>query len=299
MSAAYLVNLLYQYIDNVAFLLLPCLGLMIILGVVGVINLAHGEIMMLGAYITTAAYNYAHLPMPLCVLLSFIGVGLFGILLERGIIRRFYRDKLGALVATWGVSLILTQGTLLVLGPTMPAMPLPQWTFSYGGYSFGGYRLMLFGAAILAVCVAWWFLYRTRIGVQTRATMQNPEMAESLGIDTRRIYLFTFAAGSALAGLAGALYAPTTTIVPLMGTTFVDGAFITVVVGGGANPIIGAVATASFLALISTPLSSVLGPFAGRIGLLVAALVVIRFLPTGLSGYLRDLQRKRMTKAAA
>lgn len=299
MSVPYLVSLLYQYADNVAFLLLAALGLMIILGVIDLINLAHGELIMLGAYITTLAYNRAHLPLIVSMLLSVAGVGLFGLLLERIVIRRFYRDKLGALVATWGISLILSQGMLLLLGPSMESVPLPAWTLSYGAYSFGGYRLLLFAIAMLVVLVAWWFFYKTRFGVQTRATMQNAEIARALGVDTRRIYLVTFAAGSALAGLTGALYAPTTTIVPLMGTTFVDVAFITVVVGGGANPIVGALTSSALLSLISAPLSSVLGTFIGRIGLLVAALVVIRFLPRGLSGYLQDLQRRRMAGTSA
>ena len=299
MSLPYVVSLLYQYADNVAFLLLAALGLMIILGVVDVINLAHGELIMLGAYITTLAYNRAHLPLVVSMLLSVVGVGLFGLLLERTVIRRFYRDKLGALVATWGISLILSQGMLLLLGPSMESVPLPAWTVSYGAYSFGGYRFLLFAIAMLVVLAAWWFFYKTRLGVQTRATMQNAEIARALGVDIRRIYLLTFAAGSALAGLTGALYAPTTTIVPLMGTTFVDVAFITVVVGGGANPIVGALTSAALLSLISAPLSSLLGTFIGRIGLLVAALVVIRFLPRGLSGYLEDVQRRRMARTVA
>lgn len=299
MNVQYVVSLLYQFADNVAFLLLAALGLMIILGVLDVINLAHGELIMLGAYITTLSYNRIHLPLPVCILLSVVGVSLFGLFLERTVIRRFYRDKLGALVATWGISLILSQGILIVLGPSMESVAHPEWTVSYGEYSFGGYRLLLFGIAILVVLLAWWFFYHTRLGVQTRATMQNAEMAQSLGVDTRRIYLLTFAAGSGLAGLTGALYAPTTTIVPLMGTSFVDVAFITVVVGGGANPIVGALTSAAVLSLITTPLSSVFGTFIGRIGLLVAALVVIRFLPHGFSGYLRDLQRRRMAGAPA
>jgi len=298
MSLAYIVSLLYQYADNVAFLLLAALGLMIILGVIDIINLAHGELIMMGAYITTLAYNRAHLPLPVCMVLSVIGVGLFGMFLERTVIRRFYNDKLGALVATWGVGLMLSQGNLLLLGPSMPSVPLPEWTISYEGYSFGGYRLLLFSVAILVVLVAWWFFYKTRLGVQTRATMQNAKMAQSLGVETRRIYLFTFAFGSALAGLTGALYAPTTTIVPLMGTTFVDVAFITVVVGGGANPILGALTSSAFLSVISTELSSVFGTFTGRIGLLIAALVVIRFLPQGISGYLRDIKRRRMARVS-
>jgi urea ABC transporter permease protein UrtB len=294
MSVPYIVSLAYQYADNLAFLLLAALGLMIILGVIDVINLAHGELIMLGAYITTLAYHRAHLPFPACVLLSVIGVGAFGMFLERTVIRRFYKDKLGALVATWGISLLLSQGMLLFLGPSLIAVPLPEWTLSYEGYSFGGYRLLLFAASILVVLLAWWIFYRTQFGVRTRATMQNAQMAQALGVDTRRIYLYTFAAGSALAGLTGALYAPTTTIVPLMGTTFVDVAFITVVVGGGANPILGALTSSALLASISASLSSALGTFMGRMGLLVTALVIIRFLPRGFSGYFQDLQRRRM-----
>ncbi|HEX7126221.1 MAG TPA: branched-chain amino acid ABC transporter permease [Thermodesulfobacteriota bacterium] len=299
MTLPQVVSLFYQYADNIALLLLAALGLMIILGVVDVINLAHGELIMMGAYITTIAYNRANLPLPVCMILSVLGVGLFGLLLERTVIRRFYRDRIGALVATWGVSLILSQGTLLLLGPSMESVPLPAWTFSYGGYSFGGYRLLLFVIAILVIAAAWWFLYRTRLGIRTRATMQNAEVARALGVDTGRVYLITFGVGSALAGLTGALYAPTTTIVPLMGTTFVDVAFITVVVGGGANPIAGALMSAGLLSLVSTPLSSVWGTFIGRMGLLVAALLVIRFLPRGLSGYLQDRERRRMARASA
>ena len=181
MSVPYVVSLLYQYADNLAFLLLAALGLMIILGVIDVINLAHGELIMLGAYITTLAYHRAHLPLPVCVLLSVIGVGAFGMFLERTVIRRFYKDKLGALVATWGISLILSQGMLLFFGPSLIAVPLPEWTLSYAGYSFGGYRLLLFAASILVVLLAWWVFYKTQFGVRTRATMQNAAMAQASG----------------------------------------------------------------------------------------------------------------------
>lgn len=298
MSFAYLVSLLYQYADNLAFLLLAALGLMIILGVINVINLAHGELIMMGAYITTLSYNRMHLPLPVCMILSVILVGLFGMFLERTVIRRFYDDKLGALVATWGVGLILSQGTLLLFGPSMQSVPLPEWTVSFGAYSFGGYRLLLFGIGILVTLGAWWFFYNTRLGVQTRATMQNATMTQSLGVDTGKIYRLTFAGGSALAGLTGALYAPTTTIVPLMGSTFVDVAFITVVVGGGANPVIGALTSSALLSVVSAGLSAGMGTFIGRIGLLIAALVVIRFLPQGFSGYILDIKRRRMARAS-
>ena len=208
-------------------------------------------------------------------------------------IRRFAQDKLGAMVATWGVSLIVSQGTLIVFGPSMAPVPLPQWKLSFGAYSYSGYRLLLFAMAVSVVAALWIYFYKVRLGVFTRATMQNPAMAQGLGIDTEKIGSLTFAIGAGLAGLTGALYAPTTTIVPLMGTTFTAMAVITVVVGGGANPIIGALGSSAFLSLIVTPLSSTMGTFIGRIGLLIAALGIIRFLPTGISGFLRDLRRRK------
>ena len=124
-----------------------------------------------------------------------------------------------------------------------------------------------------------------------RATMQNPDMARALGVRTDRIYAITFGIGSALAGLTGAVYAPTTTIVPLFGTTFIAPAFIVVVIGGGRSPLVGAVSSALFLAAVSTPLSYAVSTFAGRIGLMVAALIVMRILPEGFSHYLRDPAR--------
>jgi branched-chain amino acid transport system permease protein len=292
MTLGFIVNLFYQYADNLAFLLLAALGLIIILGVLDIINLAHGEMIMMGAYVTTLTYQTG-VPLVLCIVLSFLCVGLFGLAIERIVIRRFSDNKLGAMVATWGISLIISQGTLIVFGPSMAPVPLPQWRLSFGGYSYSGYRLFLFLMAVFVVLALWFYLYKIRIGVFTRATMQKHDMAQSLGIDTHRIGSVTFAIGAGLAGLTGALYAPTTTIVPLMGTTFTAMAFITVVVGGGANPIIGALGSSTVLSFIATPLSSMFGTFIGRIGLLIAALVIIRFLPAGISGYLRDLKRKK------
>ena len=118
-------------------------------------------------------------------------------------------------------------------------------------------------------------------------------MAEGIGINSVAIGSLAFAIGAGLAGLTGALYAPTQSLVPLMGTTFTAMAFITVVVGGGANPIVGALASSALLALIATPLTAYFGTFIGRAGLLVAALVIIRFMPQGVSGYITDLRQRR------
>jgi branched-chain amino acid transport system permease protein len=213
------------------------------------------------------------------------------------IIRRFWNNRIGALVATWGVSLIVSQGTLIVLGPSMAPVPLPAWSLSIGDFSYSGYRLLLFVISLAAVAGLWLCLYQTRWGVHTRATIQDPETAAAVGINTSRIGMIAFALGSGLAGLTGALYAPTTSLTPLMGTPFIAMAFITVVVGGGANPIIGALGSSALLALVSTPLTMFWGQFIGRAGLLLSALVIIRFMPNGISGLVTERQRVKRDRS--
>ena len=280
--AADLASILYQFGTNAAFLLLSALGLIVILGMMNLINLAHGEFMMLGAYVATMVVHLG-VPFALAVIVAFIAIALFGIVLERLVIRRFYGRELGALVTTWGISLILAQGALLVFGPYMPPIPIPGGSVAVGAYSFSIYWLVLIAISLLLVG-GLAFLYRaTSFGLQARAAMQNPDMARSLGIRVDRIYMLTFGLGAGLAGLSGALLAPTTSIAPYMGQQFVAPAFITVVVGGGANVIAGALGSSSFLSLVETPVSLTLGTFYGTMALLVMALLIIRVLPGGIS----------------
>jgi branched-subunit amino acid ABC-type transport system permease component len=280
--AADLASILYQFGTNAAFLLLSALGLIVILGMMNLINLAHGEFMMLGAYVATMVVHLG-VPFALAVIVAFIAIALFGIVLERLVIRRFYGRELGALVTTWGISLILAQGALLVFGPYMPPIPIPGGSVAVGTYSFSIYWLVLIAISLLLVG-GLAFLYRaTSFGLQARAAMQNPDMARSLGIRVDRIYMLTFGLGAGLAGLSGALLAPTTSIAPYMGQQFVAPAFITVVVGGGANVIAGALGSSSFLSLVETPVSLTLGTFYGTVALLVMALLIIRVLPGGIS----------------
>jgi branched-chain amino acid transport system permease protein len=295
MSVSEVVNWLYQFADYAAFLLLAALGLIIILGIADIINLAHGELIMLGAYVASATYH-GGLPLPAAIAAATLAVGAFGLLLERLIIRRFYEDKIGALVATWGLSLILSQGMLILFGASQAGIPTPAAHFSWGGYSYSAYRLVLIGVALAAVLALWLILYRSGFGIKVRATMQNEDMAGALGTDSRRIYMLTFGAGAALAGLTGALYAPTTSIVPTMGSGYIAPAFITVVVGGGANPVLGALLSSGLLSGVSTPVRILFSDFLGLVCLLVASLVIIRFLPRGFSGHLRDLRRRRLAR---
>jgi branched-chain amino acid transport system permease protein len=251
-----------------------------------IINLAHGELMMLGAYTATIVVQRG-VPFALAVPLAFLVVALFGIVLERLIVRRFYGRELGALVVTWGISLILSQGTLLLLGPFMPSIQIPGGSVAVGQYSFSDYWLVLIALTAAIVAALWWVYNRTKFGLQARATMQNAAMARALGVNTDRVYMLTFGLGAGLAGLSGALLAPTTSIAPFMGQQFVAPAFITVVVGGATNVITGALGSSLILSLVRTPVGFLFGAFLGLVALLLAALIIIRLMPDGISAWLQ------------
>lgn len=279
-----LFSALYQFADAFAFLVLAACGLAVIFGMMGVINLAHGEFIMCGAYVSVSAAR-AGLPLPLAILVGALASGLVGMLVERVVIRHLYERPLDTIVATWGISLIATQGTLIVLGSTMQGMGTPFGSFQVGAYSYSIYRIVLFFSA-LAVLAALYALFNwTRFGVLARATIQVPHMAAALGVDTRLVYSLTFGLGAALAGLAGGLYAPTMTLVPTMGATFIMEAFVTVVVGG-ADVFLGTAPAAAILALVKAGMTSWQGQLFGQIGLLMTVIVVIRVLPKGISGFL-------------
>lgn len=287
------LSLIYQFGTNATLLFLSALGLIVILGMMNIINLAHGELMMMGAYVATIVHNQLGLPFPLAVVASFFAVAIFGAILELLIIRRFYGRELSALVVTWGLSLILGQGTFLVFGPFMPAIKIPGGSYSYGSFSFSEYWLVLIGISVALIIGLYWLYRYTSYGLQARATMQNAEMANALGVPTNHVYTLTFSLGAGLAGLSGALLAPTSTIAPFMGQQFVAPAFITVVVGGAANVLSGAVGSSVLLSAIKTPIGMALGAFSGTVALLVSALIIIRIMPDGISATIQRVMDRR------
>ncbi len=282
-------SIVYQFGDAFAFLVISCAGLAVIFGMMGVINLAHGEFIMCGAYVTAATAR-AGLPLPVAILCGALFAAAVGMVLERLVIRHLYHRPLDSIVATWGVSLIATQGVLIFLGPTMQGVGTPLGSLAVADRSYSAYRLVLFATAIGLLGALYLLFYRTRFGIIARATIQRPAMARALGVDTRRIYGLTFGLGAGLAGLAGGLYAPTMTMVPTMGATFIVESFVTVVVGG-ADIFVGAAPAAAILALIRAGLTAWYGQLFGQIGLLVAVIVVIRVLPGGLSAFIKRWQR--------
>jgi urea ABC transporter permease protein UrtB len=274
----------YQVGDAFAFLVLASIGLAVVFGMMGVINLAHGEFIMCGAYVTVAVARTG-LPMPIAIVCGALAAGLVGMIVERLVIQHLYGRPLDTIVATWGLSLIATQGTLIVLGSSMPGIGTPLGSTTLGAYSYSVYRLVLIAVANGLLGGLYLLFNRTRFGTLARATIQVPHMAEALGVDTRKIYSLTFGLGAALAGLTGGLYAPTMTMVPTMGATFIMEAFVTVVVGG-ADVFLGTAPAAFFLAIVKAGMTSWQGQLFGQIGLLVAVIIVIRILPKGISGWM-------------
>jgi len=281
--------MLYQFGDTFAFLVISCAGLAVIFGMMGVINLAHGEFIMCGAYVTASAAR-GGLPLPLAILTGALVAGAVGMVVERLVIRHLYQRPLDSIIATWGISLIATQGVLIVLGSTMQGIGTPLGSIDVGARSYSLYRLVLMACALGLLGGLYMLFYHSRFGVIARATIQKPQMAYALGVNTGRMYGLTFGLGAALAGLAGGLYAPTMTMVPTMGATFIVESFVTVVVGG-ADIFVGAAPAAAILALIKAGLTAWYGQLFGQIGLLVTVILVIRILPGGLSGWLKGTTR--------
>jgi urea ABC transporter permease protein UrtB len=276
------VGFLYQFGDATAFLVLCATGLAIIFGMMGVINLAHGEFIMAGAYATVTVAKVG-VPLPLAILCGALFAGILGVVLERFVIRHLYGRPLDTIVATWGISLIVSQGTLILLGPSLAGMSTPLGSVTIGTLSYSVYRFVLMGTAAAILVVLYALFNFTRFGVLARATIQVPHMASALGVNTRLIYSLTFGIGAALAGATGGLYAPTMTLVPTMGSQFITDAFVTVVVGGS-DVFLGTAPAAVILGFIRSVLTTWEGQLAGQIGLLIAVIIVIRVLPRGISG---------------
>jgi urea transport system permease protein len=274
----------YQFADAFAFLILSAMGLAIIFGMMGIINLAHGEFIMCGAYVTVLTAR-AGLPLPLAMLCGALAAALIGTALERLIIRRLYGRLFDSIVATWAISLMATQATLMIMGPSTEGLQTPFGSFELGGLSFSVYRALLPWFALALLGIVYWIFMHTTYGMHARATIQNAPMAKALGINTGRIYGLTFGLGAGLAGLTGALYAPTMTTVPTMGSAFIVQSFVTVVLGG-ADVLLGAAPAAGILALLQAGLTTSYGQLIGQIGLLVTAIIVVRVLPKGISGWL-------------
>jgi branched-chain amino acid transport system permease protein len=274
---------LIQVLYAIAGLVIISAGLAVIFGMMKVINLAHGEFMMLGAYAvvwTTSAGVNLWIAI---FLIAPLTVGVIGVVLERLIIRRLYGRMIDTMLATWGLSLLLVGVVTSVFGNTTAGVSAPLGNFSIGTYSVSVYTLVIIAVAAVLGLVIRWVLLRTSWGLIARGTMQKPDMANALGISPGKVYSVTFALGAALSGLAGALLAPLTGVVPTMGAAFVAKAFITVIVGGPAI-LAGLVSASTLFGAINQLATFSTTPVFGEVALLLAAIILLRRLPQGITG---------------
>ena len=278
-----LFNMAYQFGDALSFLLLSAIGLAVIFGMMKIINLAHGEFITVGAYGTVISGKVLHLPLPIAMAVGVLVTILFGLILEKLIIRHLYGRPLDSVVATWGISLIVSQSFLVIFGPSYEGLQTPMGNFKLGDYSYSEYRIFLIFFSIALLALLYILFMKTSFGALARATIEKPEIASSMGVNVKNVYSITFAIGAGLAGVTGALYAPTMTIVPSIGQAFIVSAFITVVTAG-ASPFIGLVPAAAFLSTVQTSVTFFYKATIGIIALLFSVIIIIRFLPKGFSG---------------
>jgi branched-subunit amino acid ABC-type transport system permease component len=272
-----------QVLTGIATLFIISLGLAVVFGMMRVINLAHGEFLMMGAYSVILSVQ-AGLNMWVAMLLvAPLIVGAIGMIVERLVIRRLYGRMLDTMLATWGLSLALTGGATMILGNSVSGFSAPLGSVAIAGYRTSGYSLFLIAMAVLLFATTWCVLRLTPAGLIARGTMQNPEMAASLGVPPDRVYAITFTLGAALSGLAGALIAPVSGVVPTMGAAYIAKSFITVITGGGAM-LAGTASASGLLGGVSTIGTFLTTPVLGEVLMLAIAVALLRLLPQGITG---------------
>jgi urea transport system permease protein len=273
-------------------LLLAAIGLAITFGVMGVINMAHGEMVMLGAYTTYTVQEVIRQSFPglfdwslaIALPLAFLFTALVGIAIERGVIRWLYGRALETLLATWGISLILQQAVRTIFGPTNREVGNPSWmsgSFELGGLqiTWNRFWIVLFAIVVFIALLA--VLKRTALGLQMRAVTQNRRMASSMGIRTPFVDAMTFGLGSGIAGLAGVALSQIDNVSPNLGQNYIIDSFMVVVFGGVGN-LWGTLVGAMSLGILNKFLEPYAGAVLGKILVLVLIILFIQKRPRGL-----------------
>lgn len=263
-------------------LALAAFGLAIIYGLVGVINLGHGAMITLGAYLywTAAA---AGLPFIIGVVLAALGVALVGLLFEHAIVRHFYDKPFETMMITWGFFLVISELIKIVYGTELRGVtnPLPG-AMELGAVALPAYRTMLATLSVALIGLAALIFYKTDIGLRVRALAQNPEMAGLLGLNTAFVYKMVFATGSLLAGLAGALLSPMMSIDPYMGNIYLVRSFFVVIVGGIGQILGGTVVGSFFIGGLETILANFSTQTVAQTAVFAIAAIIVRFRPRGV-----------------
>jgi branched-chain amino acid transport system permease protein len=272
-----------DFIYAIATLALISIGLAIVFGMMRIINLAHGEFMVMGSYSASVAVHH-HVNIWIAILVvPPLAVAIVGAVIERLIIRHLYGRMVETMLATWGLSLFIVGILTMVFGDMTEGVPTPLPGIAIGAYRTSGYSLFVIVMSIATIIGVYIILRSSRLGLLARGTMQNAEMAAALGTDTSRIYAVTFAFGAALAGLAGGILAPVSGVFPSIGGSYIGRAFITVI-GGGAAPLVGTVSASTLFGIINQIATFATNPVYGEVALLLAAIILIRLMPQGITG---------------
>jgi urea transport system permease protein len=287
MTATDFSEALFNAMSFSSILVLTALGLAVTFGVMRVINMAHGEMLMLGAYTAYVVTDPGYLGLSFfwAIPAAFLAVGLVGYLLEVGLIRFLYGRPLDTLLATWGVSLILQQVILLTFGADLKPMHVPEvvdGNWQLAGLAVPKYRVFIVAVTGLCLLAVYLLFFRTSFGLKVRAVTQNRPMAAALGISTRRVDALTFAFATGLAGVAGCIFSGLYTVKYNMGPDYVVEAFM-VVIMGGLGQMTGTVASGALLGTGDSFVEKILvnAPMA-KVCVLLAVVLFIMARPAGL-----------------
>jgi branched-chain amino acid transport system permease protein len=269
-------------VTTAAILFVVALGLMLVFGVMNVINLAHGAFLLLGPYVALVVTQHGWNPWLYFVLAPVVGL-VVGALCELVVIRRMYDRPLDTILATWGLSIVITQGIVLYFGRAVQFAGTPlRGSIEVLGVNYSSYRLLTVLMA-LALGVALVLVTRfTEWGLVARAVIMNEGLSRSMGINTSRVRLVTFSLGAALAAFAGAMLTPMFSVDPNMGVPFLVSAFMVVLVAGPS--VVGLTLSALILGGSQTLAAFYISPVVGSLAIVVLAVVILRFLPDGFAG---------------
>jgi branched-chain amino acid transport system permease protein/urea transport system permease protein len=261
-------------------LALLALGLSVTFGLMGVINLAHGDLFMCGMYVVVALQPTLGFWLSMLAVVGI--VGLLGATIHEGVVRWLWKRPLETLLATWGAGMVIREVVKLVFGSGFRQVSVPlSGQLTVGSLSYSHYRLLLIAITVVVLLAAYLALYRTRSGLYVRAMLNDRETATAFGVRAHRVNLLTFAIGAGLAGVAGALTAPLVTVQPDVGFSYLAQAFFVVIVGG-AGRLGGLLAGGALIGGGVVLASNLINPTAAQVIVLLFAIAVMRFRPQGL-----------------
>jgi len=272
--------------STISVILVSALGLAVTYGLMRVINFAHGDLITVGAY-TTYLLVRADVPIFVAMLAAPVLAGTLGVLLEVLVVRRLYGRPVDSLLATFALSLILSQIMLTLFGSSPGSVPNVVSSVKIGESHVEGYLIVLVLATLALLGFTWWLFTHTLYGLRARVVVHSREQAAALGINPHRLNVVTFGIGAALAGTAGALLAPLVAIEPFMGQRYIAQAFL-VVISGGAAPVSGSFAASGLLGTVQHGVTVQVNPLFAQAALLVLAIALVRFVPRGLSSLWRS-----------